>query len=140
MTDRLVTAFKAWHLGALLAKGAVEGEKIQPIDPALLERHNTWSCLIDGEPVAVGGTIELWPGRHQAWALFVPDAGRYMVLITGAAARTLEKVKGRIEMTVRQDYEKGHRWARMLRFEVETPELKAYGPEGESHVGYVRFN
>jgi hypothetical protein len=43
-------------------------------------------------------------------------------------------------MTVRKDFVQGHRWAQMLGFEMETPEMKAYDPQGATHVGYVRFN
>ena len=63
-----------------------------------------------------------------------------MVFIAGAVQRALGRVKGRVEFTVRADFEKGHRWAKMLGFTVESPLLRAYGPLGEDHVGYVRFN
>jgi hypothetical protein len=32
------------------------------------------------------------------------------------------------------------KWAKMLGFRVETPLLTMFGPEGESHVSYVRIN
>ena len=44
------------------------------------------------------------------------------------------------ESTVRRDFALGQRWARMLGFEIETPVLRQFGPEGEDHVGYVKFN
>ena len=42
-------------------------------------------------------------------------------------------------MTVLKDFKQGHRWAKILGFELETPTLRAYGPAGEDHAGYVRI-
>jgi hypothetical protein len=52
----------------------------------------------------------------------------------------LAMVKGRLELTVRFDFDEGHRWAKMLGFKVETPVMPFYGPEGEPHSMYVRIN
>jgi hypothetical protein len=63
-----------------------------------------------------------------------------MLLITKTIRRYLAQVGGRIELTVRADFEAGQRWVRALGFHIETPRLEAFGPEGEDHIGYVRFN
>lgn len=105
-----------------------------------LERQNSWTGVEDGDPVVCAGTILQWPGRHTAWAYLNPATGPAMMRATREVGRKILNVKGRIEFTVRCDFENGHRWAKLLGFEVETPLLKAYGPDGEDHVGYVRFN
>jgi hypothetical protein len=62
-----------------------------------------------------------------------------MLFITRAARDCLAKVKGRIEMSVKYGFHTGERWAYMLGFDFEA-KLKRYGPEGEDHNGFVRFN
>lgn len=106
----------------------------------LLEQQNSWTAVVDGSPVACGGTMEQWHGRHQAWMYLNVKSGKHMVLVTKAVLKNLKKITGRVEFTVRSDFEQGHRWAKVLGFSVETPRLQAFGPAGEDHVGYVRFN
>lgn len=137
----LLSRFQRWHLACL---GESFGGFYLSDDPALL-RHielspNTWSVLHDGTPIASGGTLEQWPGRHMAWASLGDSSRRHMLTITRAAYETVRKVKGRVEMTVREDFAAGHRWAKLLGFEVETPRLAHYGPQGEDHVSYVLLN
>lgn len=85
--------------------------------------------------------MEHWPGRHNAW--FVPTslAPHCMLRITRLVDKFTGPVKGRIEVTVRADFAAGHRWAKMLGFEVENAPglLMGYGPMGEDHIAYVRF-
>ena len=105
--------------------------------------------------LACGDTLAQWPGRHLAWAYLNATTGRHMTYITRGARRVIERAQGRVEFSVRRDFAKGHRWARMLGFDVENfpgtkieeyPAdavvpglLRRYGPEGEDHVAYVRF-
>lgn len=114
-----------------------------PYDAATLmemERQNSWTAVVDGDPIACGGTLKQWPRRHTAWTYMTAKTGPHMMFLTRTVKDVLKKVPGRVEMTVRYDFEQGHRWARILGFEVETPRLKNYGPESEDHTGYVRFN
>jgi hypothetical protein len=126
----------------LLEQGAAEGASMPyDVDTLMtLEKQNSWSAVVDGKPIACGGTICHWPGRHQAWMYMTPQTSGHMRFITRAVQSGLEKVKGRIEFTVRADFPQGQRWAEMLGFGVETPCLKGYGPQGEDHIGYTRFN
>ena len=141
--DRRVVPFRRWHY-AWLADGfrAAEGGdfRLSPGALASLEGENSWTGLIEGEVMVCAGTIAQWPGRHTAWAYVARGTLRHMPWITAETKKALDAVKGRIEFTVRADFPAGLRWAKTLGFEVETPLLKNYGPEGESHVGFVRFN
>lgn len=132
--------FKAWHMEWLMGRGdAVGGGFLTPEMLIALEAGQSWTGEADGVAVACGGLVEQWPGRYTAWVFMNQDARRHMLAITRAVRSVMGAVKGRIEMTVRCDFAAGHRWAKMLGFEVETPVLKAFGPEGEDHVGYVRI-
>jgi hypothetical protein len=137
-----IVPFRRWHLVWLQEQGpAADGNFGYGVDVLMtLEKQNCWTVVQDGKPIACGGTLLQWPGRHQAWMYMAPQTSRHMRFITHAVQSGLEKIKGRIEFTVRADFAQGHRWAKMLGFSVETPCLKDYGPEGEDHVGYVRFN
>lgn len=137
---RKVVPFKRWHLDWL-------GEAAEPgpfslSDAVLrqLESANSWTGMVDGEVVACAGTIAQWPTRHIAWALLGRNSAAHMLWITRCVRKNLKHVKGRIEMTVRADFPQGQHWAEILGFHVETPEMPMYGPEGETHVGYVRVN
>lgn len=142
MTAKFLTVpFKRWHLEWLEEHGYAEGG-IGPVlnDQTLtyMERINSWTCVCDGDPVACGGVVEQWPGRYTAWAYLNRLSSPHMVPITRTARSILDAMYGRVEMTVRCDFESGHRWAKLLGFHVETPTLVKYGPEGEDHVGYIK--
>jgi hypothetical protein len=101
---------------------------------------NLKTLTVDGAPVAAGGTIELWPGRHLAWAMLPSFSGPHMLTVTRTAQQLIRAPRGRVEMVVLRSFELGHRWAKMLGFEVETPVLRQYAPDGSDFTGYVRFN
>jgi hypothetical protein len=141
--DLRVVPFKRWHLAWLESTGVAPGGKGHALDDLTLEyleRCGSWTGVCDGEPIACAGFIEQWPGRTIAWAYLNRDSAQHMLFITRRVREALSKIKGRIELTVRCDFDIGHRWARMLGFNVETYVMKAYGPEGEDHTSYVRHN
>jgi hypothetical protein len=105
-----------------------------------MERNNSWTGVVDGRPVACAGFMPQWPGRTIAWAYLNANSGPHMLFVTRAVRKALDKVKGRIEFAVRRDFDAGHRWARLLGFDVETYVMKAYGPDGEDVTSYVRHN
>ncbi len=143
MTHKIVVPFKSWHYDWLSERSAPGEGYTMSLDKgtvSLLETLNSWTCVADGDPVMCGGTMQHWPGRHTAWTYLSEDSGPHMLWITRQTRRVLADVKGRMEFTVRKDFAAGHTFARLLGFEVETPCLKAYGPFGEDHVGYLRMN
>lgn len=138
---KMIVPFRRWHLVWLMGEESLQGSMPMGVETLMeLERQNSWTAVHDGSPLACGGTIQQWRGRHVAWMYLTAKTGPHMGFITRAVKSALEKVEGRVELTVRQDFDKGHRWAKLLGFQVETPVLEAYGPDGENHVGYVRMN
>jgi hypothetical protein len=141
--SRFVAKFQPSHYEWLIAARKSAERWPVRLSSGLLEviaRANSWTAVVDGDPVAVAGTMQQWPGRHTSWAYLGDDIGPHMHWITRETRKHLADVKGRIELTVREDFKAGHQWARMLDFKVESPCLEKYGPQGENHVGYVRFN
>lgn len=142
MMERMVVPFRRWHYDWLAKYGASEGATVAIGDAVLasIEAENSWTAVVSGEPVVCGGTMQQWPGRHTAWAFIAEQAGPHMLWVTRQTMKKLDMIKGRIETTVRADFDNGLAWARLLGFEIETPEMRKYGPFGETHVGFVRFN
>lgn len=138
-----VVAFEPEHHTALEADAAPVGGATGLVTYPMLRlmaSNPSLTLLADGRPVACGGVLQQWPGRYSGWAFLNPSSARHMVAVTRGTRNLLDALVGRIEMTVRVDFHAGHRWAKMLGFEIETPLLRAFGPEGEDHVGYVRLN
>jgi hypothetical protein len=138
---RKFVPFKRFHLD-WLGERAEPGEFIRFPDWLLeeLETQNAWTGMIDGVVYVCCGTHTQWPGRHLAWAALRKDSGPRMGWITRECRKVLDRAAGRIELPVRTDFPEGLRWARLLGFHVETPLMKAFGPDGTDHVGFVRFN
>ena len=135
---RKVVPFRRWHLQWLY-----EDEVRHDVATQMaMEKDDSWTLVVNGDPVACGGTMQQWPGRYIAWMYLNSKTGPHMRFITRAVRKHLDGVKGRVEFTVVRGFEQGYKWAKMLGFEVENPPgiLKAYGPLGEDHVAYVRFN
>lgn len=142
--DRRVVPFRREHYGWLASNApSAEGSLNVHLTDDLftqLEAQNSWTCAVDGEPVMCAGTIEQWPGRHIAWAYVRRGTLPHLMWLTDEARKNLARIKGRIEFTVRKDFPAGQRWARQLGFQIETPLLAKFGPEGEDHMAFVRFN
>ena len=139
--DRIVVPFRRWHYDWLAPRA--EGGRLPAMSDGLmaqLEVSNSWTGVIDDVPLVCAGTVQAWPGRHQAWAYVSRGTLRHMSWITSEVLSNLARVKGRIELTVRADFPAGLRWAKTLGFKIETPCLEAFGLDGENHVGFVRIN
>jgi hypothetical protein len=140
--DKRVVPFKSWHY-SWMARSYVKGNVLPNLDRTSLEameRARSYTGVVDGEAIVSAGVMPCWRNRHIAWAFMTYNTGPHMLWITNEVKKFLATVSGRIELTVRKDFDAGHRWAKMLGFDVETQLLKEYGPLGEDHVGYVRFN
>lgn len=140
----VIVPFEAWHVHQLQEWDEDDNSPLlEPENAAFIAQHGgAFTFMDDAEElvVACGGTVCVWGNRRMAWAFFTPMAGVHMRAITRFVKLVLEGVPGRVELTVRCDYPKGHRWAKMLGFHVETPLLEAFGPSGEDHVGYAKIN
>ena len=133
--DRRVVHFKGWHYGWLQTGIELGAQELNN-----MELQNSWTAVVEGEPIACAGIMTYWPGRYHAWAYMSPATGRHMRWLTAETQKVLQKVEGRLEMAVLQGFKAGHKWARVLGFSVEAPLMKRYGPDGADYVGYVRFN
>jgi hypothetical protein len=137
----MIVPFRRWHIAWLVGTGKPESGFMSLDTETLmvLEKQNSWTAVIDGSPVACGGTIQHWPGRHQGWMYLNKASGKHMRWLTAMVFNKLNSIEGRLEISVRCDFALGHKWAKMLGFRVETERMVRFGPEGEDHTGYVRI-
>lgn len=143
MTAKYVLVpFRRWHIDELgISAEGGEPYNLSPEETHQMERSRLcWTLFYEAKPVACGGFFLVWKGRYIAWMLLDPQSGRHMGAVTRHTLARMAELKGRIELTVRAEFEQGHRWARMLGFKVETPTLERFGHDGSDHVGYVRIN
>lgn len=98
--------------------------------------------IIDGRPYVIAGVIKTSAHTGSAWALLTEDSKEYMLSCTKAISAFLDSTDiKRIQTAVRRDFKQGHRWAKMLGFTNETPEMgmKGYGIHGETYDLYSRI-
>lgn len=93
------------------------------------------------KPIAIVGAIEFIPGVLVAWSLLSDEVKKTPVAFHRATRHLvnfyLESGYRRIQITVRQDYEDGWRWAKALGFKCEGI-MRKYGPDGSDYVMFAR--
>lgn len=103
------------------------------------ENPRSFTCWADGAPVCCYGWFEVCATRAVAWTFIAADAGPYFTAVHRAVKAELESLPHRrVETTVDWDFEEGHRWVRMLGFEMEHPRLRAYREDGGDSALYAR--
>lgn len=138
-----VVPYQAEHMRALRLQSAqLSSMGWAPADHAeMLEQFTAFTALDGDEVLVCAGVIELWPGRGAAWAFMAENLGARMVAIHRAVRRYFATLDfRRLEAEVATDFPQGHRWVRLLGFELETPRLRAYFPDGSDASMYVKVN
>lgn len=120
--------------------------------PTLLERLDVvyenpnvypYTLVLQNQPIAIAGLNTLLEGVADVWAVVSDDVRRrplefhkriLQLIETGVEKLGLR----RIQMTVHEDHEEGHRWAKSLGFRDEAL-LRKYGPLGTDMVLYARI-
>lgn len=137
-----VVPFQAAHLAAIRLQDmqAHLSDWVTTEQGLALEAHQSYTALLEDEPVAAAGVIEQWRGRSIAWA-FISDTGPRLFLPVHRAIKHF--LDGcyvqRVEMTVDCDFPAGHRWAKMLGFEMEAERMRNYSPDGRDCALYARI-
>lgn len=138
----IVENFKAEHMFALDLQDDQQyiSQYVTPEHAATLELHPAFTGMHDGRVLICAGIMELWPGRALLWSYLDMQAGKHMVAIHRAGLRLLSTYEGaRIEADIDAGFKPGHRWIRMLGFELETECMRKYRPDGGACAKYVRI-
>lgn len=112
----------------------------------LVKGGPAWTAIgADGRILACAGFTILWPanertkGHAMAWAMLAEGLGAAHLAITRyARARVAEAPYSRLEAIVR-DGEAEKAWAWHVGFR-DPHRLRAWGPEAEDHLLYVRID
>lgn len=138
-----IVPFEPDHLKTLLLQPSQV--MLQPTlsDPtyatSLYTAGPAYSLVGDDEVLACSGLIPQWENRAIAWALIGKEAGRHFLMIHRAVRNAIDLHRyRRIETAVAADFEQGHRWMRMLGFELEG-RMRAYTPDGRDCDLYARI-
>lgn len=131
------------HLSVIEVQDAQKYDQAVLIAPEYADmacRNEAISLWHGNKCLGAAGIIPVFPHRAMAWALLSRHIGPYMHPATKKVRRFLAlSPVPRIEMTVRADFEAGHKWARLLGMRLETPEpLRKYGANGEDEMIYAR--
>jgi hypothetical protein len=126
--------------------------RLQPAQQHLAPRLNdetleflagleAYTVMVEDEPIACAGLMEIWPGRAMAWSYLSATAGAHMLGVTRAVRAFLDlKAPRRTELYVDAGFEAGRRWAELLGFRCETPEPMAYfEADGRAQYLYSRI-
>lgn len=139
-----VETFRAHHLERFVPQPAQRAE-FELVTPESARAHELagpgYSILVDGEAVACAVLAPLGDGRGALWALVGAKAGPHMLRAKRIAEKMMrESGLRRIEAVVATEFAEGHRWMRMLGFELETPNgMRAFGSNGETFSLYSRI-
>lgn len=140
-----IEPFKPEHLlapGLLESQPHVRAALQSPEYMAALAAHPAWTAFDGDRFVGAAGVITLWQGRVQAWAVLAGDIGQHQfIAVHRAVLRFLSTQRGRIESVVAVGFEPGHRWMRMLGFQLETPHpMRGWLPNGADALQYARYS
>ena len=137
----IVVPYKAEHLLALQMQPG-QGYCLRFVTPEYANAlESQWAfTALDGEQVvAVGGVMEMWENRALAWAFIDRRAGGYFPSLHKAVKRVLDLLPyRRIEAETPCSFEQGHRWLKMLGFELEAERMRAFRVDGGDSALYAR--
>ncbi len=136
-----IVPFQAEHLLKLqLQQGQAYSEPWITAEYArMLEGEFAFAGLVDDQVMAVAGITKLWENRAIVWSFVDHRAGPHFGAIHRAALRILELAPyARIEADTPCEFAQGHRWLRMLGFQMEAERMRAYRPDGGDSALYAR--
>lgn len=138
----IVVPFESKHLLDMQLQRAQNGSKtfITPEYAKMLEGQYAFTAMTDeGEVVAVGGVAELWENRGLAWTFIDERASQHFVALHKLVRDFLDMLPyRRIEAETSCDFTPGHRWLRMLGFEMEAERMRAFQPDGSDSALYAK--
>lgn len=147
-TDFKIVPFAADHAGDLREKNSnaatIGFDEIgkEYLDAMALPGHG-FSLVKNGHLIASAGVYPVWKGLGEAWVipsdLIKPHRRQLVTYVREYLDRLFEENDyRRVQATVREDFDAGHRFIKFFGFQREAV-LRAYGPDGADHVQYARL-
>lgn len=114
------------------------GFVLKPSQKSHIENDLCKTILVNGDVAFVGGVVQYWENRAEAWAIFRPGLREHFIALHKEVKSYFRSCPFlRIEATVECEFENGHRWIRALGFTLEAPRLKSYFPDGKDASLYA---
>lgn len=105
----------------------------------VFDNNFSLSAWANNRCIAAAGLIGLYPHYAIAWAFVSVKAGVHMLAIVRKVRSVLDaQAYRRIEMRVRYDFEKGHKFAILCGFKEEAHLMRKSGFYGEDETLYAR--
>ena len=136
-----IVPFKAEHLMDLQLQESQQfcGPAVSPQYAMYLEGEFSFTALDGDKVLCVGGVTAIWDNRAIAWMLVDGSAGKHFVEIHKAAKRMLDMVPyARVEADTPCEFEAGHKWLKMLGFQLEAERMRAHRIDGGDSALYAR--
>ena len=137
----IVVPFQSWHFWDIKPQASQAYVQRFATNDGIeaLEKHASYTCMVDDAPVCCFGYMELYPTRASIWSYMSEDAAPHFIRLTKIAHRFIKSLPHkRLEMEVDAEFEQGHRWARMLGFTLEAECLRGYRMDGGDSAIYAR--
>lgn len=143
MTEVIYRPCKIEHIrliepqeGSAMEKGAF----LMPEYSHMVDNSFAISAWVGLRCIGAAGILPIYSGRSIAWAFMSKESGKYMRQITRKVRAALDMdPTPRIEMLVNADFADGHRWAKMLGFELEAERMRKHGVNGNDESLYARI-
>lgn len=138
----IIVPFRAEHLFLMDPQDSQQGElgSISLAEAKELEGLSAFTAMQDGEVIGCGGVFPFHPQRALCWTYISKQAGRHFTQLHRRVKLFIDTVGyNRLEMDVAYEFEQGHRWAKLLGFEVEAPRMRCYFNNGGDATKYVRI-
>ena len=137
----IVIPFKAEHFWSIEAqpaqeyvRGCVTEEQVKQ-----LEKAEAFSCVEGDKVLCCFGWVEVYKTRAAIWGYMSKDVGPHFNKVTRIAKRLIKGLAyKRIELEVDCEFKDGHRWARMLGFQLEAECLRGFRMDGGDSAVYAR--
>lgn len=134
--------FKAGHLKFLKPQAAQRKDHSSLVHSggaAMLEGHIALSAWDGVVCIGVAGLIPVWPHRAVAWLILSDRSSECMLPLARKVRRVLKAAPyRRVELTVAEGFDAGHRFARVIGAVRETPEpMRFYGAGGGNEYMYA---
>ena len=128
-----VIPFKAEHFWAIDVQPAQAYVRdIAPPDQVdALETYDSYTIISGDKLLCCFGFVEVHPTRAIMWGYLSAKCGPYMTPLTRIARRLIAALPHkRVEIEVDCEFEQGHRWARIMGFELEVERLRCWRQDG----------
>lgn len=140
-----IIPYRPGHLDCLNQKGIFHSETENEARLEEFAHHpsvHVRTVLMGHVPLAIVGLILMRPGVAELFSITAVEVKDFPIAFHRTVLSLIHDVERdfkleRLSMTVREDYEEGHRWAESLGFSCEGV-LKNYAPGKVNHVLYAR--